>query len=336
MELLRKLTPAPESARAAVGALLRSIGRAGRHTYPFGNPVSIERTHIPVVQQMPYWVAEKTDGMRVAMVCTRSPDTTQAVSYIMDRVGRLYGIPILASRRFFDGSLFDAELVYEPHLDCFKLYIFDVAMLRGSADIGKRPLRDRLAAIHAAFPREKMDERTQALLRGQVLCSRPDVFIVAKPMFRTSDAGALVASVAALAHATDGYILTPDGEGASEPGVAWTTFKIKTSHTIDLLWTAGMLWYGEGETLFPISDLRVDGLKAAPTFHAGEYKGIEGCIVEVCPEVGCPGPATMNLRFVKPRPDREAPNNAVCVCRTLKSALDAVVLEDVVTTGTHA
>jgi len=339
MELLRKLTPAPDSARTAVGALLRSIGRAGRHTYPFGNPVSIERTHVPVVKQLPYWVAEKTDGMRMALICTRSPDTTQAVSYVMDRVGRLYGIPVLAPRQIFDGSLFDAELVFEPAVHGYKLYIFDVAMLRGSADIAKRPTSDRLAAIHAIFSKADVvptltanddDNRAAALLSGKMLCARPDVALVAKPMFRTSDAQALAASVATLAHATDGYILTPEGEGASDPGVAWTTFKIKTCHTIDLLWSAGMLWYGEGETLFPISDLRLDGLAATPSFHAVEYSGIEGCIVEASPIASSSAAGTtLTLAFVKTRPDREAPNNAVCVSRTLKSALDAVVLEDV-------
>ena len=70
----------------------------------------------------------------------------------------------------------------------------------------------------------------------------------------------------------------------------------------------------------------------APSFHTTEYSGsgIEGSIVEVSPVASStPTGTALTLTFVKTRPDREAPNNAVCVSRTLKSALDAVVLEDV-------
>ena len=328
MELLRKLTHAPESAQRAVAATLKGIGRTGRHTYPFGNPVSVERCHVDVIKQLPYWVAEKTDGVRVALICVSLPGTTEAASYIMDRVGRLYGFPIAAAKTFFDGSVFDAELVCQADNEMHTLLVFDVACLRGDGSIGSKPLSARLKAIHGVFLRQDDTRaRDDAVLSNRVVSIRRDVRVAAKDMYRLEDGvEAVHAAMKTLRHASDGYILTPEQGGASLPGTAWSTYKIKSAHTIDLLWTSGTLWYGEGETLFPITDLRLAGMVRAPQYDATEFKAYAGCIVEVTPEVtdGC-----MTLSFLKLRTDRDAPNNVVCVTRTLKSALDAVTIVDV-------
>jgi hypothetical protein len=333
MDLLRKLSPAPDSARGAVSQALRQVGRAGRHTFPFGNPVSIERSHVAVIKQLPYWVAEKTDGVRVAIICTRTPGTTQAVSYIMDRMGQLYGLPLLCSQRVFDGSLFDAELVHEPDTDTYAVQVFDVAALHGDACIGKASFTARRAVLQTLFHASDADwtaDRSSALLTGRILSGRRDLHFVAKPAFQLTNCDALQTAVSELRHATDGYILTPDGEGASEPGTAWTTYKVKTCHTIDLLWSANTLWYGEGDTLYPILDLRIhDDADVLITFDKTEFKTDAGCIVEVSPSIRADG-ATLHLTFVKARPDRDTPNNVVCVCRTLKSALDNICLDDVI------
>ena len=334
MELLRKLARVPESAARAVALLLKAIGRAGKHAYPFGNPVSVERCHVSAIKQMPYWVAEKTDGVRVALVCTTLPGTTQGVSYLMDRVGRLYGLPIAGSRDLFRGSIFDAELVHEQDTDVYTVQVFDVAALRGDAGIAARPYSERRAALFSVFPKVPVDtDRVTAVLGGHILCGRHDVHLLAKQMYPLHGDGSDVkGAVTALRHASDGYILTPEREGAPVPGTAWTTYKIKASHTIDLLWSGNTLWYGEGETLFPITDLRVEGLVAAPTHVSEQYKDAAGCVVEVTPTVldddSAPGGKRMHLTFLKVRLDRDAPNNVVCVLRTLKSALDAVTIDD--------
>lgn len=321
---------APEAAIADVRAFLTRYSRAGVQPYPFGNPVSIERRHVPEVRAMAYWATEKTDGVRVCILMTRTaaPTTPQVdVAYLMDRTGRLYGFPVSCVGSFFDGTLLDAELVYKPALGQHVLYVFDVAVIDG-VDVSSDPLSARLQTIREAVPSGMlMDDaaRRTALFERFLLCTKAGVHILSKTMYQLpSQAPQLLAALPGLGHASDGFVLTPEHEPASRPGTAWSVYKIKTTHTMDLQWTSGRLWYGNAADLHPLDS--IIGAPAVIQPLAEPLPVLDFTIVEMAPRLQPDG--SFKLEFQQARPDRDAPNNLTCVLRTLQSALDAVQLSD--------
>ncbi len=372
------LKPAHDEGKEAVTHLLRKLGRHSRAGYPFGNPVSIEKKHVSVVTNpaFPYWVAEKTDGVRVALVCTRLND--KECCYLMDRLGRLFAFPIQADRRMFDGSLFDAELVIPHRASCtgregddddeddddargsneratpppFVILVFDVASIEGDADAGKEFLTNRLRTLHATFPNAFSDVATPTLRdamanKGFVVSLHPDVVILAKHMRLVGSSKWLTPSaapvdtdgsrrelefagpgtysspsVSGLDLPHDGYILTPDKQPACSYGMAPMVFKIKNTHTMDLLWD-GALWYGDGEELY-----RMDTLGESRKFEIVAFPAHvpSESIVEVSPSPSADNTAIL-LTYVGIRTDRSTPNNAVCVRGSIASMDDAVTLD---------
>lgn len=305
MEFLTKLEPVFGALKDAVMETLRRAGRLTPHKYPFGNPVSIERCHLPILKSVKYWITEKTDGTRVCMLFT---ETSKAVpvAVMMDRVGNIYGLPVSCDPELFQGSIFDAELLRNVD-GTYTIHVFDVAMLEGEV-LRHEPLSDRLQLI------EDVLEGTDVTIEGLKL--------VCKRMFPLSDLDGFKSYVETHGHESDGYILTPEKEQAALPGTAWSVYKIKTIHTIDLLWVDGQLWYGSGEEL-----LRIDGL---PDWHISVEssdlsKLRSSSIVEFAVYIQ---DKQLQLKLMCERPDKAVPNNALCVMRTIASIKDAVTLAD--------
>ena len=146
--------------------------------------------------------------------------------------------------------------------------------------------------------------------------------IVVKRMFRLGDGANLAAYVSTLTYGTDGYILTPEGEPASQPGTAAQIFKIKECHTMDFMWSGNMLWYGDQKDLFPVSSLQLQ-------FRPEQLKHVSnGTIVEMSPQQAKDNTVIM-LHFSQERPDKDTPNTYMTVTRTLQSILDALTLEGI-------
>ena len=305
MEFLRTL----ETVRlkdAVTEALLRA-GRYNPTAFPFGNPISMETCHIPVVKSTGYWITGKTDGTRVCLIfCTWSA-TSQKLAVLMDRTGNLYGLKVRCAPQLFQGSLFDAELVYCASTDAFKIQVFDTAMLEGES-LHREPLSSRLDLI--------------ADVLAETACLVPRLSLEVKKMVKLSQVQDLDVFAIKSDVPTDGFILTPEAGQASMPGTAWSVFKIKPQHTIDLLCTASELWYGSRDELlrmdaFPGYSVRVlDDISTFP----------EECIVEFIvampPEHG--GDLVLKAKGV--RDDKTTPNNSLCVTRTLASIRDGVTL----------
>jgi hypothetical protein len=341
--------------------------------------VSIETRHIPLVTNpaFPYWVAEKTDGVRVALICTKLQRDGVECCFLMDRLGRLFAFPLRADKLIFNDSVFDAELVVPRtpaheaggDVQCatpsYVVLVFDVACLEGDADVARRDLSQRLLAIHTTFPGAYKDVATpeaqdkQAAI-GMVTSLHPDTIILAKNMrmitstswlkptgIGSTDAPSDAACAAhveseedALARLSaptmysspsqsgldlphDGYVLTPDKQPACAPGTADTVLKIKTTHTMDLLWDGKGLWYGDGDELFSMDVL---GERRAFQLHGFPAYTPTDSIVEVAPTVS-PDGNTITLTYMGVRLDRSAPNNAVCVLGSIASMDDAVTLD---------
>jgi len=312
--------------------------RAGGTAFPFSNPTSIQAAHIPIVKKTPYWITEKSDGLRVALLLVRTA-TGAEVSYLMDRRGQLYGFPVQCIRPYFDGSVFDAELVQNRD-GSHTILVFDVGALAGDTSLARDSLGVRLEELRSTFPspdeaaRAGAEDRQRQVQAGLIVALAPGVSLAHKVMARVQDAAAAAALVAKtdFPYPVDGHILTPDLEPCGGPGTAKTTLKVKLFHTLDLLWMDGDLWLGALDQLLPVGSIAVHDLPPV-TFERKDFegKGIpSGTVVEVVPGLDGEGPRErVVLRLSKVREDRDAPNLAVCVIATLRSALDDVRVADI-------
>jgi hypothetical protein len=307
MDGFTALYPADDLAKLISARCLVQCGRPTSR-YPFGNPVSIEKTHLSILSSCPYLVADKSDGVRVCLVLHSDKSTRCAV--LIDRKGLVFGLPVEADAVFFKGTVLDAELV-RTRSGQYAILVFDVCTLAGYRDIEHQPLSERLSTLHGAL--------------GNISVNVPGWSIQTKPMFAVDATGAaaLEAHVKTLPYATDGYILTPDNQPACQPGTAPQILKIKTCHTIDFMWNGGMLWFGDQKELFPVSNLSIQ-------FDAQQLRPLRnGVIVEMSPQKGKDGVVAM-LHFLQERQDKDTPNSYVTVHRTLQSIEDDVTLDAVV------
>ena len=310
MDFLRTLEPV--RLKEAVTEFLLRAGRFSPTAFPFGNPISMEACHVPVVKSTGYWATCKTDGTRVCLIfCTWSA-SGRKIAVLMDRTGNLYGLKVSCEPQLFEGSLFDAELVYCPATDAFTIQVFDIAMLEGES-LHREPLSARLeliadvlTATACLVPRLRFEVKKMVKL------------IELKDLLALEDAGSGVP--------TDGYILTPENAQASMPGTAWSVFKIKPHHTIDLLCTASELWYGSRDEF-----LRMDAFPGYSVRLLDDVSKLpDGCIAEFtatmvsAAEGG--GDCQLVLKIKGVREDKTTPNNALCVTRTLASIRDAVTI----------
>lgn len=337
MDLLASLRKLPEDAAGSATALLMAMSRKSRSGYPFGNPVSIERSHVEAVRSTEYWIAEKSDGIRVALCLTKTP-AGECLSFLMDRTGKLYGFPVACVKSYYSNSLFDAELVWDAALGQHVLLVFDVGGVAGDHAVSRQPFSTRMKVLQDCFPSAAAQlaagsdpaARTDLLKRKAILSMLPKVTLLSKAAARLRDVASaedLRRADAGRTHASDGFILTPENEGAPPPGTAWKTLKLKTTHTVDLLWDRDDLWYGEYDQLHTIGTLPLTDLPPV-SFERSSFASVpRGAVVEISPELRGDGSA-IELTFKQTRPDKDTPNNIVTVTKTLKSVGDGVVLDD--------
>jgi hypothetical protein len=304
-------------------------------------------------------VAAKTDGVRVALAMTRgaptSTDTNRQheCAFLIDRTNKMYSFPCSAEVCLFNGSLFDMELVWSEASNCFVLLAFDVAVIEGDNNVENDPLSSRLRTLAAVFPddlqiairgalpegpdatgvgKDADGARTHLIASGFVVSELPGVSIAAKQMRRLQvggrEDGAPRPVPGESALPCDGYVLTPDRDSAPRPGTAWSVFKVKASHTIDLLWAEGKLWFGDGDSLFDIATLVSNAL--AITWQAPPSGIPPQSVVEMAPTITSADDGSeasqLHLAFVSIRQDRDVPNNHICILGSINSVRDGITL----------
>lgn len=347
MDLLRALQVASETRTASATAVLRRCGRCRPRgfTYPFGSPVSIERSHLPMFRSKEFYVADKADGVRVCLVLTQT--ITGPLSVLIDRRGVAYEVPVTCDSAYFRDTVFDCELVRlfkTQGTATHMLAVFDAAIIAGDTDVGRQHLSVRLQEIEGTFPR--MDA---GLLENPafVVSNLPALVMVAKPMQKLDG---LVQPSGSRPYDTDGFILTPENDPAPPPGIAMDVLKVKTSHTLDLLWVTNDLYLGSLDHLVSVTTLSSDQDVAIVVDTDSFRSAPPSSVVEVTPVVDVdeegegegdgdgdnddpdspPKRRRITLRFVKVRDDRSVPNHMRCVVSTLRSVLDCVGMVDVI------
>jgi hypothetical protein len=308
--------------------------KAVRGRNPAPQPVSLERRHLPLLREAPYVVADKSDGVRMCLFLTRASGREHAV--LVDRKLSIYQVPVAASRRCFDGSLFDGELLWttSPDGSRWQTYlVFDAVSWRGDGAIGREPLTHRLELIRHTFDlgSEEIVGADAAQVKakeGKVICGGNAHGLAFRPKqcFSLDMLPTLLRLLPNLPYKSDGLVLTPMDEPVCT-GTHETTFKLKWRHTLDLQANSAtrQLFLGAGGTAHNERlDLAETDLGLSADTHywealraaLGPADSPVGAIVES--ELLSDG----GLRFVTIRRDKTHPNSLRTVERTLGSVVE--------------
>lgn len=228
-----------ETCLAALRAAARELANDdARHArFPGPNPVSLDRSHFARLAGEPYYVCEKTDGVRYALVCCRleAPPALRAarasinVCALLDRALNAFLLPIKhLPRAVYQGTLLDGELAFNRREGRWEYLVFDAVSVSG-IPVLNCPLNDRMDAAHCALRVYRAhagpSDGDPVALRAKtfVPCSKMADFERALPGLRE-------------AYEIDGVIFTP-----ALPPVTYGRhlgmFKLKacSRHTVDFL-----------------------------------------------------------------------------------------------------
>jgi len=229
--------------------------RGTRKHNPAPQPVSLDKTLLPLLSQHRYAVAEKTDGVRYLLLISRWPKQLggQPIAVMCSRKYEMYEIRIMAGEDFFQGTLLDGELVWEyengqyaPPRQIF--LVFDLVAVRGVSRANQDFLH-RYATLTDVLdcgdkdiihdPRKWIEHCQTLASDGKIVCEGNQYCLAfrAKPVNIKTEVGTVWRTRNTLRHRTDGLIFTPIDEGVCT-GTHPRMFKWKSHHTIDLEWLA--------------------------------------------------------------------------------------------------
>lgn len=175
--------------------------------FPGLMPTSLERKHLQDIEKRTFWYAEKTDGTRACLWCTRYKGKN--VCTLFDRTMSFSLLVVTSDPSLFHETVLDGELVWDRVRSRHVFLVFDCLMYRGE-DYRERRMSDRI-------------ERYQKACRFAWICG--NFLVEAKPMVKH------VRDIPV--HGgwdVDGVILVPE-----EIDLQTTGYKWKTEHTVDFV-----------------------------------------------------------------------------------------------------
>lgn len=356
-----RLVLQPNTAKyAAIQELLAKQWQLTTHraSYnPSPNPVSLERSHYPLLLKDAYYVSHKTDGVRYLLVLGRFQNHAmrgrQQPEYavMIDRAMRMFEVRVWADSVYYDGSIYDGELVWEYETDAYLprqvFYVFDCVAFKGRSYYHE-PYYHRLQLVAKAFPYGP-DAESNA---GYVYCTgnKDAMCFMAKPvlpLYRFQELLQLP-----LFHATDGLIFTADQQPVGT-GRVQSLLKWKSHHTIDI-----KLKYINGETRVLLytdqgQEFRADDVASCNIRHHGrqvvfelqpnpeleqflssalaqareehsDLETIAECELSFHPKVR----SIVLLSVTRLRADKHDPNDKLTIERTLVNVQEGITLEE--------
>ena len=221
---------------------------------PCAQPVSMERRHIPEVQNGDYVVADKSDGVRYTLfLCSEGG---RSFSFLVDRKLSFYQITVAARKRAFAGSLFDGELVWADIAGGAQrsqlFLVFDAVAVKGDLDVRYENLHRRLEIIRGAFDLNghavsSPCEAAALAKQGKIVCGGNPFGLAFRPKlcFPMRQMDTLLRQLPFLPYPTDGLVFTPVYSPVAT-GTAEKTYKLKLSHTVDVEVRNRELLLGQG------------------------------------------------------------------------------------------
>tara|TARA_R110000850_G_scaffold61453_2_gene140496 strand:+ start:417 stop:1370 length:954 start_codon:yes stop_codon:yes gene_type:complete len=120
-----KGTPIYEELSKFINYSWGSVGKDGTFSpyFPGPQPISIERKHLGGLGRARYMACEKTDGIRMAIVCKLIGDRKYTV--VVNRAMEMHSVKFYMSRTAYNGTILDGEFVGD------KFMIYDAVMVGG-------------------------------------------------------------------------------------------------------------------------------------------------------------------------------------------------------------
>lgn len=245
--------------------------------FPGPQPVSIERCHFPLLKKQPYLVCEKTDGVRLMLVCFEHGG--KKFCALLNRAFEAHIVSLTIPR----DTVLDGELVQQKTGRWLYL-VYDAIYIKGE-DVRLKSLDLRLA----------MATKTTRL----IIKSAKDPFEVKTKMMFPLAKISEMPPLDAFPYETDGVVFTPVNEPV-RMGTHETMFKWKPRDriTIDFYFR---------DNILHIQD-RGNFLRVATMYPPGTYP--PGTIVEC-------GYGEKGWYAVKVRTDKTHPNNKRTYHRTI-------------------
>lgn len=168
--------------------------------FPGALPVSLMRKDLSYITDMPYMVAEKTDGVRHLLWACR--DDKHTYTFLIDRGFRFYFAFVKFTTHLTQGSgtLLDGEVIKEA--TGYKYYAHDIMSMAGNTQIALQPYQQRMRRVadlvrwHCFPPDNAMHDLGMYAKQVYPLRNLHDLWYKIMPR---------------LPHRSDGLILTPNG-----------------------------------------------------------------------------------------------------------------------------
>ena len=314
LRILGKLTYAPSK-----------TGCTATPRFPGPNPISIDRSHLPLLSQQPYWICEKTDGLRFAWLCCRiappgtgealdDADETQSaeghgvnISVLIDRKLTCYLFPLQAiATAQFQGTVLDGELAFDLSRQAFSFQVFDALIVSGIG-LFNRTFSDRIAVA------------VQILALSCPHPASDPAHVGVKAFVPGTDFQQYRAHLATISarFQVDGAILTPQ-YGDIIYGRHLRMFKWKEQHSVDFA-------VGTGGKL-AVYDFDTGCMADVATFRNGEQLAPTGSIAEcVCAPSAL---ATAQWDLLGVRADKDRANDMFTYSKTLVNIREDLKLEE--------
>jgi hypothetical protein len=275
---------------------------------PCTNPCSIMRAQLPLLQTQEYKVGEKTDGVRMYLLCSfimrakQDDDEEEEYGVLLDRAGHMYRIQVRGVGDLFAGTLLDGELC--AHGDTLSYIVFDAVACNGYSVV------TQTHTVRLETARLMLESMTIAGVQVSVKCWHP--LHDAVHVFRAADP----------AHC-DGLILVPETRPLQH-GTQHDLFKWKPghSHTVDLVFNGKYLYaWGENGQLGVIPDL-ADCVWEVP-LPSAQHNQVCEFQLRLDHETG-----RWHVSMVKLRADKPHPNSIRVVDLTMQNIVEDVKVEE--------
>ena len=144
--------------------LLNSMWHSKKYNYPGPQPVSIERKHFDTLKSNAYYIGHKNDGERIALCCLRYENKPRC--FLLNRKLEIYPISLLVSKKLYDGTILDCEIVNDT------IFIFDCPLF-GGVSLKTKPFSERMTFADAFIagykkrPEDKYDIQVKQFVLRQ-------------------------------------------------------------------------------------------------------------------------------------------------------------------------
>lgn len=339
-----------EFERGQVLSILGSLyGVRSLKSFPGASPVSLERRNLLQVQQQPYLVTLKSDGVRyILLLCVTRDGWGEDVhrALFINRSLEMYECEVWANDTYFTTpTLFDGELVWQNSSSGLQkmFLIFDAISVRGSCKHLR--LTERLNIVNrCVLTNVPEDVRGKTEVLEQFIMDEDKVFLHScdtrmcpKRFVFLPDIRELWDMHSRCSNKNDGLIFAVDDKVEMYTDRKMFKWKPRTCVTIDVEYNFadGSVFVGRGGETVPLSRVVVEEGKAL-TVRLQENEVIhclrtsvseESVVLECLFQVQG---STLLLSPIKERSDKKGtPNQEATVLGTIRNAHEDIRIEEI-------